>query len=206
MQKLITFCHRRESDSTVKDYGLLLKNAREARKLTQEQAAEAVGVSPDSWYAYEANKRLPAKATVNRICTELEAPWLAMYFLEAHASGMQILPEMHARELPAAVLTLVNRVLEFADQCMDRELMLIAEDGVIDEAERPVYDRITEAIDGIIEAAMAVKCPMNAKNRPDAGTSERLCSRPMSKNDRTNILAHRSKNVNTFSRRGGATV
>lgn len=190
----------------MKDYGLLLKNAREARKLTQEQAAEAVGVSPDSWYAYEANKRLPAKATVNRICTVLEAPWLAMYFLEAHASGMQILPEMHARELPAAVLTLVNRVLEFADQCMDRELMLIAEDGVIDEAERPVYDRITEAIDGIIEAAMAVKCPMNAKNRPDAGTSERLCSRPMSKNDRTNILAHRSKNVNTFSRRGGATV
>ena len=191
----------------MKDYGFLLKSAREARKLTQEQAAELTGVSPDSWYAYEANKRLPAKDTVNRICTVLDAPWLAMYFLEAHTSGMRILPEMHARELPAAVLTLVNRVLEFADQCMDRELMLIAEDGVIDEAERPVYDRITEAIDGIIEAAMAVKCPMNAKkDRPDAGTSERLCSRPKSKNDRTNILTHRSKNVNTFSRTGGVTL
>lgn len=191
----------------MKDYGLLLKSAREARKLTQERAAELAGVSPDSWYAYEANIRLPAKDTVNRICTVLDAPWLAMYFLEAHTSGMRILPEMHARELPAAVLTLVNRVLEFADQCMDRELMLIAEDGVIDEAERPVYDRITEAIDGIIEAAMAVKCPMNAKkDRPDAGTSERLCSRPKSKNDRTNILTHRSKNVNTFSRTGGVTL
>ena len=190
----------------MKDYGLLLKNAREARKLTQEQAAELAGVSVDSWYAYEANNRLPSKATVTRICTALEAPWLALYFLEAHTADMKVLPELHARELPTAVLTLVNRVLEFADQCMDRELMLIAEDGVIDEAERPVYDRITEAIDGIIEAAMAVKCPMNAKSRPDAGTSERLCSRPKSKNDRTNILAHRSKNVNTFSRRGGATV
>lgn len=191
----------------MKDYGILLKSAREARKLTQERAAELAGVSPDSWYAYEANIRLPAKDTVNRICTVLDAPWLAMYFLEAHTSGMRILPEMHARELPAAVLTLVNRVLEFADQCMDRELMLIAEDGVIDEAERPVYDRITEAIDGIIEAAMAVKCPMNAKkDRPDAGTSERLCSRPKSKNDRTNILTHRSKNVNTFSRTGGVTL
>lgn len=191
----------------MKDYGLLLKTARDNKGLTQEQAAELTGVSPDSWYAYEANKRLPAKDTVNRICTVLEAPWLAMYFLEAHTSGMRILPEMHARELPTAVLTLVNRVLEFADQCMDRELMLIAEDGVIDEAERPVYDRITEAIDGIIEAAMAVKCPMNAKkDRPDAGTSERLCSRPKSKNDRTNILTHRSKNVNTFSRTGGVTL
>lgn len=190
----------------MKDYGLLLKTARDNKGLTQEQAAELTGVSPDSWYAYEANKRLPAKDTVNRICTVLEAPWLAMYFLEAHTSGMRILPEMHARELPTAVLTLVNRVLEFADQCMDRELMLIAEDGVIDEAERPVYDRITEAIDGIIEAAMAVKCPMNAKNRPDAGTSERLVLRPKSKNDRTNILTHRSKNVNTFSRTGGVTL
>ena len=109
----------------MKDYGLLLKTARDNKGLTQEQAAELTGVSPDSWYAYEANKRLPAKDTVNRICTVLEAPWLAMYFLEAHTSGMRILPEMHARELPTAVLTLVNRVLEFADQCMDRELMLI---------------------------------------------------------------------------------
>lgn len=191
----------------MKDYGLLLKSAREAQKLTQEQAAELTGVSVDSWYAYETNKRLPAKEIVNRICSALDAPWLAMYFLEAHTSGMRILPELHARELPSAVLTLVNRVLEFADQCMDRELMLIAEDGVIDEAERPVYERITEAIDGIIEAAMAVKCPMNAKkDRPDAGTSERFVQRPKPKNDRKHILAHRSENVNTFSRMGGAAL
>lgn len=191
----------------MKDYGLLLKSAREARKLTQEQAAELTGVSVDSWYAYEANKRLPAKETVNRICAALEAPWLAMYFLEAHTSGMRILPEMHARELPSAVLTLVNRVLEFADQCMDRELMLIAEDGVIDEAERPVYERITEAIDGIIEAAMAVKCPMNAKkDRPDAGTSERFCSRPKSKNDRKNYFSTSVEERQHLSRRGGAAL
>ena len=190
----------------MKDYGLLLKSAREARKLTQEQAAELTGVSVDSWYAYEANKRLPAKETVNRICSALDAPWLAMYFLEAHTSGMRILPEMHARELPSAVLTLVNRVLEFADQCMDRELMLIAEDGVIDEAERPVYERITEAIDGIIEAAMAVKCPMNAKNRPDAGTSERLCSRPKPKNDRKNYFSTSVEERQHLSRMGGAAL
>lgn len=190
----------------MKDYGLLLKTTREAQGLTQERAAELVGVSVDSWYAYEANKRLPAAATVNRICDVLEAQWLALYFSEALSGAASVLPELHARELPTAVLTLVNRVLEFADQCMDRELMLIAEDGVIDEAERPVYEQIVDDLDGIIEAALAVKFPMNAKNRPDAGTSERLVLRPKSKNDRTNILAHRSKNVNTFSRRGGATV
>ena len=35
----------------MKDYGLLLKTVRESRGMTQEQAAEAVGVSVDSWYA-----------------------------------------------------------------------------------------------------------------------------------------------------------
>lgn len=191
----------------MKDYGLLLKSARDNKGLTQEQAAEKVGVSPDSWYAYEANKRLPAKDTVNKICRVLDADWLAIYFLEAHAAGMQILPELHARELPAAVLTLVNRVLEFADQCMDRQLMQIAEDGLIDESERPVYDRITEAIDGIIDAAMAVKFPVGIKkDRPDAGTSERFVQRPKSKNDRKNYFSTSAEERQHLSRMGGATV
>lgn len=43
----------------MQDYGLLLKTVREARGMTQEQASDAVGVSVDSWYAYEANLRLP---------------------------------------------------------------------------------------------------------------------------------------------------
>ena len=62
----------------MKDYGLLIKNAREAQGLTQEQAAEYAGVSVDSWYAYEANKRLPNRATVGRMTVILDAPWLAL--------------------------------------------------------------------------------------------------------------------------------
>ena len=191
----------------MKDYGLLLKTTREARGMTQEQAAELTGVSVDSWYAYEANKRLPAPETVNRICDALDADWLALYFHEARAGAGNVLPELQARELPGAVLALVNRVLEFADQCMDRELMRIAEDGVIDEEERPVYDRITDAIDGIIEAALAVKYPIETKkDRPAAGTARRFGSRPKSKNDRTNILSHRSENVNYYVGEGGASL
>ena len=188
----------------MKDYGLLLKTVRESRGLTQEQAAEAVGVSVDSWYAYEANRRLPQPDTVPSICDALQASWLAMYFQEAHAGDMNVLPEVHARELPTAVLTLLNRVLRFNEKCRARELMELAEDGVIDEVERAVYEEIVVELDGIIEAALAVKFPMNAKNRPDAGTSERLCSRPKPKNDRKSIVSCRSENVNHFVREGGA--
>lgn len=191
----------------MKDYGLLLKTVRESRGLTQEEAAEAVGVSVDSWYAYEANRRLPQPETVNRICSALKADWLAMYFQEAHAKGMNVLPEVHARELPTAVLTLLNRVLRFNEKCRARELMELAEDGVIDEVERAVYDEIVVELDGIIEAALAVKYPKDAKkDRPDAGTPRRFCSQTEVKNDRRNYFSTSAGGRQHLSQRGGAQV
>lgn len=189
------------------DYGLLLKTVREGRELTQEQASELVGVSVDTWYAYEANRRLPPPETVNRICNELDAPWLAMYFLEAHSGVMRVLPNVTARALPTAVLTLLSRVLSFNEKCRIKELVSVAEDGVVDEFEQDLYDEIVEELDGIIEAALAVKFPMDAKkDRSDVGASKRPCSRPKSKNDRKSIVSHRSENVNSFALKGGALL
>ena len=191
----------------MKDYGLLLKVTRESRGMTQEQAAEAVGVSVDSWYAYEANKRLPNDETVNRICKALEADWLAMYFLEARSHDLAVLPEVHARELPTAVLTLLSRVLSFNEKCRIKQLVSVAEDGVVDEFEQDLYDEIVEELDGIIEAALAVKFPMDAKkDRSDAGTSERFVQRPKSKNDRKNYFSTSAEERQHLSRMGGVTV
>ena len=191
----------------MKDYGLLLKTVREGRDMTQEQASEKVGVSVDTWYAYEANRRLPPPETVNRICDALEAPWLAMYFLEAHSGVMRVLPNVTARALPTAVLTLLSRVLSFNEKCRIKELVSVAEDGVVDEFEQDLYDEIVEELDGIIEAALAVKFPMDAKkDRSDVGASKRPCSRPKSKNDRKSIVSHRSENVNSFALKGGALL
>lgn len=191
----------------MQDYGLLLKTVREDRGMTQEKAAEMTDVSVDTWYAYEANRRLPPPETVNRICDALEAPWLAMYFLEAHSAALGVLPSVTARALPTAVLTLLNRVLAFNEKCRIRELVSVAEDGVVDEFERDLYDEIVEELDGIIEAALAVKFPMNAKkDRSDVGASKRPCSRPKSKNDRKSIVSHRSENVNSFALKGGALL
>lgn len=168
----------------MKDYGLLLKTTRESREMTQEQAADAVGVSVDSWYAYEANLRLPPMETVPRICEVLNAGYLAWYFQEAHSAGAGVLPAARARRLPSAVLTLLNRVLTFSEQSRARELMEIAEDGVIDETERALYEAIISELDGIVEAALAVKFPITdeKKERPEGATSKRsgkgLASKP----------------------------
>ncbi|MFR6181123.1 MAG: hypothetical protein ACLUKH_21590 [Flavonifractor plautii] len=49
-----------------------------------------------------------------------------------------------------------NRIYAFADSHADRRLMQMAEDNVIDSAERPEFDAIMEDLQGT-EAAMAVR-------------------------------------------------
>ena len=58
--------------------------------------------------------------------------------------------------MPEAVLQLLDAVYAFADNKTDRRLIAIARDGVIDEQERPEYDRIVEELQDIIKYAMAV--------------------------------------------------
>lgn len=40
---------------------------------------------------------------------------------------------------------------------MDRQLISIAKDGVIDEAERPEFDTIARKLEDIVQAAMALR-------------------------------------------------
>ena len=63
---------------------------------------------------------------------------------------------MRACDLPEAVLRLVDQIYDFADAREDRRLIAIAKDGVIDEAERPEFDRIVSKLDEIIQSALAV--------------------------------------------------
>lgn len=82
---------------------------------------------------------------------------------------------MTRRELPEAVLALINRSTDLADGY--RRLMRIAEDGVIDEREAPEFAQIAEDIQGVIAAAYEVlyaEAPPGIKSdRPAAGTTER---------------------------------
>ena len=56
-----------------------------------------------------------------------------------------------------AVIQLVNRIIGFADRNRDKELLQIADDGVIDEKERPTYDQIVRELNDIISAAYTLR-------------------------------------------------
>ncbi len=145
-------------------YGFYLKTARQTAGLTQEQTAELSAVSIETWRAYEYDGRMPPQAVVVRICNALDAPWLALEWMKCSTAELGVLPNgIPTQELPTAVLMLINRVFAFADQHRDRQLMEIAEDGIIDETEQETFDAIVKDLDGIIGAALAVKYPKGYK-------------------------------------------
>ena len=185
--------------------------ARKESCLTQEQAAERLGVSETTVKAWEQGARVPDNETVARMAELYGTPWLALEHLRSAGSTLGVIPEITVQSLPTAAITLINRVLEFAERHRDRQLLRIAEDGIIDEDERPDFDDICRDLDGIVGAALQVKytsdAPDKKKERPEAGTSKRSGSANFSASDCRNIISHRQRIARaSFAGEGGASL
>lgn len=137
----------------------IYKTARKAAGLTQERAAEMMGISVRSIADYETGQRLPPNDVVEQMVMRYNNQLLAVQHLRNSTSVAQaLLPEVQTMALPQAVLTLIDAIYDFADDRADRELVSIARDGVVDEAERPQFERIVNKLQIIIGAALAVGC------------------------------------------------
>ena len=185
--------------------------ARKESCLTQEQAAERLEVSETTVKAWEQGARVPDNETVARMAELYGTPWLALEHLKQAGGALGVLPEVTVQSLPTAAITLINRVLDFAERHRDRQLLRIAEDGVIDEKERPDFDAIVQDLDGIVGAALQVKytsdAPDKKKERPEAGTSKRSGSANFSASDCKNIISHRQRIARaSFAGEGGASL
>ena len=186
------------------DYPSALRSARQTTRLTQEQAAELADVSLESYKAYEYGGRMPPRETAVRLCEALEAPWLALEYLKEMAEPLGVLPEsIRVQSLPTAVITLNNRVFAFADRHRDRQLLTIAEDGIIDECERPEFDAIVADLRETIAAAYQVIYADGAKKeRPDGGTSKRSVLSGKPENDCKNSISHSRGNASPVLSKG----
>ena len=185
--------------------------ARKESCLTQEQAAERLEVSETTVKAWEQSTRVPDNETVARMAELYGTPWLALEHLKQAGGALGVLPEVTVQSLPTAAITLINRVLDFAERHRDRQLLRIAEDGVIDEKERPDFDAIVQDLDGIVGAALQVKytsdAPDKKKERPEAATSKRSGSANFSASDCRNIISHRQRIARaSFAGEGGASL
>lgn len=177
-------------------YPNMYQRARKVTLLTQEEAAERLGISAETLKRYEGGRLTPSDETVAKMCSVYGVPWLALEHAKA-TDRLGVLPEVEPKPLPMATISLTNRLRDAADRLAG--LLRIAEDGVIDDAERPEFDDIVQDLRETIAAAYQVIYEDAKKERPEAGTSKR--SRPQSRSSENyckHSISQKQTNVNTF--------
>ncbi len=130
--------------------------ARESVGLTQERASELLDISVESLRAYEGFKRIPPNKVVVKMIEIYNTQYLAYQHIKNNSKDLQsYLPNINIKDLPSSILKLqkeVNDFLKVRDEMID-----ITCDGIIDEEERPRYDKILKELDDINEAIMSLK-------------------------------------------------
>ena len=150
----------------------LYQRARLSTGLSQERAAELLGLSVESLKQYEASRTVPKDETVAKMVEVYRLPWLALEHSQA-TDTLGVLPEVEPRPLPMASIALRNR-LHDATGRLDA-LLRIAEDGIIDDTERPEFDDIVSELRETMTAIYQViySGAETKKERPEAATSRR---------------------------------
>ena len=173
-------------------YPNIYQRGRKTTLLTQEEAAERLHISPETLKRYEGGRLTPSDETVARMCEVYGVSWLALEHAKA-TDRLGILPELEPKPLPMATIALTNRLRAAADRLAG--LLRIAEDGVIDDAERPEFDDIVQDLRETIAAAYQVIYADAKKERPEAGTSKRSRSQKNSENHCKTIVPQKKRNV-----------
>lgn len=151
-------------------YPNLYQRARLSTGMTQERAAELLGLSSESLKQYEGGRRIPSNETVAKMVELYHLPWLALEHAQA-TDTLGVMPEVTPRPLPMASIALRNR-LQDATGRLDT-LLRIAEDGVIDETERPEFDEIVAELRETMAAIYQVIYSGAKRERPEGGASKR---------------------------------
>ena len=186
----------------------LYQRARLSTGMSQERAAELLGLSPESLKQYEGGKTVPKDETVAKMVEVYRLPWLALEHAQA-TDTLGVMPEVEPRPLPMASIALRNR-LHDATGRLDA-LLRIAEDGIIDDTERPEFDDIVSELRETMTAIYQViySGAETKKERPEAATSRRSGDRGSTKSTfgdlDYNTDPQRVSRPN-LSRRGGASL
>lgn len=152
----------------------IYKTARANAGLTQERAAELLALSVESVKAYETGVRVPPASTVAAMSEVYGSPGLRLEHARA-TDELGIIPEAaRPREFPLAAMQFYNYLLDWAGKHRGQQILKIAEDGVVDENERPLYDEIVCELEGMAAALLSLMCCEGAKReRPEEAPSKR---------------------------------
>jgi len=133
----------------------IYKTARRAAGITQEQAAERLGISVESLRAYENGYRLPPCGAVVMMTTCYNAQYLAYQHLQqSNDLAALLVPPLEQRSLIELAIRIYNRMNSFQAGDGLGRLMAIAEDGSISEGEKAEFDAILSDIKEIVRTGL----------------------------------------------------
>lgn len=147
------------------EYRNIYKTARAAAGFTQESAAERLDISVESIRAYETGQRIPPNEVVELMVILYNAQHLAFQHLrETNALYGRIVPQVDERSLMEAALRIHNRLSRIEQHGSLDRLLEIAEDNIIDDAERPEFMAIVAELREVIRGALELQlhCPSGA--------------------------------------------
>ena len=133
----------------------IYKTCREAAGLTQEQASEGLNCSVRSLARYESGEQHVPDDIAYQMVVLYDSQLLAVQHLRlvSHVAA-DLLPPVAVLDLPRAAIRIINQVRRFAERHRERELLDIAEDGVISPEERPLFDEIMDELHELVQAIM----------------------------------------------------
>lgn len=130
----------------------LYASCRRRTGMTQEAWAEKLNISVESVKRYETDVRIPTIPVVRKMADLCGDALVGYKYLVKVSQELEVLPDIDSVNLQAATIRLMNRMARFAAKARDRQLMEIAEDGIISADEKPLYDEIMDELSGLVSA------------------------------------------------------
>ena len=130
----------------------LYASCRRRTGMTQDAWAEKLNISVESVKRYETDVRIPPIPVVRQMADLCGDALIGYKYLVKVSQELEVLPDIDSVNLQAATIRLMNRMSRFAAKARDRQLMEIAEDGIISADEKPLYDEIMAELSGLVSA------------------------------------------------------
>ena len=139
-------------------YQNIYRLPRAAAGITQERAAELLGVSVKSLSNYETGVTIPPNDVVERMVTVYNAQHLAYEHLRATNALMgRVVPELEERSLLETAVRIYNRLNRLEKKGGVDRLMEIAEDDQITQEERQEFDAIMSELRQIVQGGLELE-------------------------------------------------
>ncbi len=149
----------------------IYKTAREMTTFTQESAAEQLHISVESVRAYETDKRRPADDIVALMVKIYDNKYLGYQHLRSSPLN-SIIPEVELCSIQQSAMKLLRLLRHFAKDERVEQLLEIAEDGIIDEFEMPIYLDIMDELNDIVQTVLSLD--FGIKKSPNCIRSKQL--------------------------------